>query len=75
MSKRQLQTFLKDMNFLLSLYKAFLDLKARKMHTILLKKLQDQLEPITENKDRFPTAEERWPRAGETIKEVKQVEI
>ena len=38
-------------------------------------KLQDQLEPITENKDRFPTAEERWPRAGETIKEVKQVEI
>ena len=25
--------------------------------------------------DRFPTAEERWPRAGETIKEVEQVEI
>jgi hypothetical protein len=34
-------------------------------------KLQDQLEPITENKDRFPTAEERWPRSGEEIKQVK----
>ena len=33
-------------------------------------KLQDQLEPITENKDRFPTAEERWPRAGEVVKQV-----
>ena len=34
-------------------------------------KLQDQLEPITENKDRFPTAEERWPRAGEVVKQVE----
>ena len=33
-------------------------------------KLQDQLEPIIENKDRFPTAEERWPRAGEVVKQV-----
>ena len=33
-------------------------------------KLQDLLEPITENKDRFPTAEERWPRAGEVVKQV-----
>ena len=33
-------------------------------------KLQDQLEPITENKDRFPTAEERWSRAGEVVKQV-----
>ena len=33
-------------------------------------KLQDQLAPITENKDRFPTAEERWPRAGEVVKQV-----
>ena len=33
-------------------------------------KLQDQLEPITENKARFPTAEERWPRAGEVVKQV-----
>ena len=40
-------------------------------------KKQDELEPIVETKqeERFPTAEERWPRAGETIKEVKQVEI
>ena len=40
-------------------------------------KKQDELEPIIETKqeERFPTAEERWPRAGETIKEVKQVEI
>ena len=39
-------------------------------------KKQEELEPIIETKvDRFPTAEERWPRAGETIKEVKQVEI
>ena len=31
-------------------------------------KKQDELEPITETKvDRFPTAEERWPRAGEVI--------
>jgi len=38
-------------------------------------KKQDELEPITETKvDRFPTAEERWPRAGETA-EIKQVEI
>ena len=36
-------------------------------------KKQEELEPIVETKiDRFPTAEERWPRAGE---EVKQVEI
>ena len=40
-------------------------------------KKQEELEPIVETKqeERFPTAEERWPRAGETIKEVKQVEI
>ena len=40
-------------------------------------KKQEELEPIIETKqeERFPTAEERWPRAGETIKEVKQVEI
>ncbi len=40
-------------------------------------KKQDELEPIIETKqeERFPTAEERWPRAGETIKEVKQVEV
>lgn len=38
-------------------------------------KKQDELEPIIETKvDRFPTAEERWPRAGETA-EIKQVEI
>jgi len=38
-------------------------------------KKQDELEPITETKvDRFPTAEERWPRAGETA-EIKQVEV
>jgi len=36
-------------------------------------KKQEELEPIVETKiDRFPTAEERWPRAG---KEVKQVEV
>lgn len=37
-------------------------------------KKQEELEPIVETKqeERFPTAEERWPRAGE---EVKQVEI
>ena len=34
-------------------------------------KSQDNLEPITETKvDRFPTAEERWPRSCETIKQV-----
>ena len=40
-------------------------------------KKQEELEPIVETKqeERFPTAEERWPRAGETIKEVKQVEV
>ena len=40
-------------------------------------KKQEELEPIIETKqeERFPTAEERWPRAGETIKEVKQVEV
>ena len=38
-------------------------------------KKQDELEPIVETKvDRFPTAEERWPRAGETA-EIKQVEV
>ena len=37
-------------------------------------KKQEELEPIVETKqeERFPTAEERWPRAGE---EVKQVEV
>ena len=36
-------------------------------------KLQDKLEPIIETKqeERFPTAEERWPRSGEVIKEVE----
>ena len=35
-------------------------------------KKQEELEPIIETKvDRFPTAEERWPRAGETIKQVE----
>tara|TARA_B100000963_G_C22444309_1_gene588106 strand:- start:48 stop:830 length:783 start_codon:yes stop_codon:yes gene_type:complete len=40
-------------------------------------KKQEELEPIVETKqeERFPTAEERWPRAGETIKEIKQVEV
>jgi len=34
-------------------------------------KSQDNLEPIVETKvDRFPTADERWPRSGETIKQV-----
>ena len=38
-------------------------------------KKQEELEPIIETKvDRFPTAEERWPRAGETA-EIKQVEV
>ena len=38
-------------------------------------KKQEELEPIVETKvDRFPTAEERWPRAGETA-EIKQVEV
>jgi hypothetical protein len=37
-------------------------------------KKQEELEPIIETKqeERFPTAEERWPRSGE---EIKQVEI
>ena len=32
-------------------------------------KLQNELEPIVETKqeERFPTAEERWPRAGEVV--------
>ena len=35
-------------------------------------KKQEELEPITETKvDRFPTAEERWPRAGEPIEQVE----
>ena len=36
-------------------------------------KKQEELEPIIETKqeERFPTAEERWPRSGETIKEVE----
>ena len=34
-------------------------------------KKQDELEPIIETKDRFPTAEERWPRAGEPIEQVE----
>ena len=35
-------------------------------------KKQEELEPIIETKvDRFPTAEERWPRAGEPIKQVE----
>ena len=35
-------------------------------------KKQEELEPIVETKvDRFPTAEERWPRAGEQIKQVE----
>ena len=33
---------------------------------------QEELEPIIETKvDRFPTAEERWPRAGEQIEQVE----
>ena len=33
---------------------------------------QEELEPIIETKvDRFPTAEERWPRAGEPIEQVE----
>ena len=35
-------------------------------------KKQEELEPIIETKiDRFPTAEERWPRAGESIEQVE----
>ena len=34
-------------------------------------KKQEELEPIVEVKERFPTAEEKWPRAGEVIKEVE----
>ena len=36
-------------------------------------KLQNELEPIVETKqeERFPTAEERWPRAGEVVKQVE----
>ena len=34
-------------------------------------KKQEELEPIVETKERFPTAEEKWPRAGEIIKEVE----
>ena len=35
-------------------------------------KKQEELEPIIETKvDRFPTAEERWPRAGEQIEQVE----
>jgi len=35
-------------------------------------KKQEELEPIVETKqeERFPTAEERWPRAGEEVKQV-----
>ena len=35
-------------------------------------KKQEELEPIIETKqeERFPTAEERWPRAGEVVKQV-----
>jgi len=35
-------------------------------------KKQEELEPIVETKqeERFPTAEERWPRAGEVVKQV-----
>ena len=46
--------------------------KKEKIEPTESEKLQDELEPIKENKDRFPTAEERWPRSGE---EIKQVEI
>ena len=35
-------------------------------------KKQEELEPIIETKvDRFPTADERWPRAGEPIEQVE----
>ena len=36
-------------------------------------KKQEELEPIIEAKqeERFPTAEERWPRAGEVVKQVE----
>ena len=53
------------------------DIEQLKKEKTESEKKQDELEPIIETKqeERFPTAEERWPRAGETIKEVKQVEI
>ena len=45
--------------------------KKEKVEPTESEKLQDKLEPIVETKqeERFPTDEERWPRAGEVIKE------
>jgi len=51
------------------------DIEQLKKEKTESEKKQDELEPIVEKKvDRFPTAEERWPRAGETA-EIKQVEV
>ena len=44
-------------------------------HETIPSKEPEKTESEKKQEERFPTAEERWPRAGETIKEVKQVEI
>ena len=44
-------------------------------HETIPAKEPEKTESEKKQEERFPTAEERWPRAGETIKEVKQVEI
>ena len=48
------------------------DIEQLKKEKTESEKKQDELEPIIETKqeERFPTAEERWPRAGETIEQV-----
>ena len=49
------------------------DIEQLKKEKTESEKKQDELEPIIETKqeERFPTAEERWPRAGETIEQVE----
>ena len=49
------------------------DIEQLKKEKTESEKKQEELEPIVETKqeERFPTAEERWPRAGETIEQVE----
>ena len=49
------------------------DIEQLKKEKTESEKKQDELEPIIETKQEewFPTAEERWPRAGETIEQVE----
>ena len=49
------------------------DIEQLKKEKTESEKKQDELEPIIETKqeERFPTAEERWPRAGEVVKQVE----